>query len=149
MTVDVDRDAQVVVEHTTLINAPLDTVWRLHTTIGDWPSWQPDITSAALDGPLVPGSSFRWETSGLDITSTIKEVVPGERIVWGGPARGIDGVHVWAFTEGPDGVTVHTTESWDGPPVAADPGGMRAALDASLVAWLAALRQAAENPSSR
>lgn len=144
MTIDVDRDAQIVVEHSTLIDAPLETVWRLHTGIGEWPAWQPDIDAAALDGPLAPGSSFRWQTHGMDITSTIHEVVPGGRIVWGGPSMGIEGMHVWTFESGPAGVTVRTTESWDGPPITADPDGMRAALDASLIAWLAALKSTAE-----
>ncbi|MCO8273894.1 SRPBCC family protein [Actinoplanes sp. TRM 88003] len=142
MTVDVDRAALIVAEHATTVDAPLDTVWRLQTTVGDWPSWQPDITAATLDGPFAPGSVIRWRTHGMDIPSTIREVVPGERIVWGGTSQGIVGVHVWTFAEGADGVTVRTVESWDGPTVAADQEGMRAALSASLVGWLAALAAA-------
>jgi uncharacterized protein YndB with AHSA1/START domain len=142
---DVNRDAPVVVELTTLIDAPLDVVWRLHTDVGGWPAWQEDVVEARLSGPVAPGTSFAWETHGLSIVSTIEEVVPRRRIVWGGPAHGIDGVHVWTFDPTPDGVAVRTVESWDGPPVAADPEGMRAALTASLTAWLAALRTTAES----
>jgi uncharacterized protein YndB with AHSA1/START domain len=143
MLVDVNRDALVVVEHSTLIDAPLEKVWRLQSTIDEWSSWQPEIGRARLDGPLAPGSSFHWESHGLDITSTIRQVVPGERIVWGGSAPDIEAVHVWALEPGADGVTVRTVESWDGPEVTADPDGLRTALSASLVAWLAALGKAA------
>jgi hypothetical protein len=33
----------------------------------------------------------RDETAGLDITSTVAEIDPPHRIVWGGPAQGIVG----------------------------------------------------------
>ncbi|MDO3702701.1 SRPBCC family protein [Micromonospora sp. C28SCA-DRY-2] len=147
--VDVDRDAQVIVDLSITIDAPLAAVWQLHTAIDQWPSWQQDINRAELTGPLRPGGSFAWETHGLPIVSTIREVRPLRRIVWGGPALGIDGVHVWTFTPTHHGVVVHTTESWDGPPIAADPEGMRAALTASLTSWLAALKATAEAADRR
>jgi uncharacterized protein YndB with AHSA1/START domain len=142
--VDVDRNAQVIVDLTTVIDAPLQTVWSLQTDIDQWPSWQQDITQAQLFGPLAEGSTFKWVTHGLPIDSTISEVDPLRRIVWGGPALGIEGIHVWAFESTPKGIVVNTTESWDGPPVAADPDGMKAQLTASLKAWLAALKKTAE-----
>ncbi|MGO4494976.1 SRPBCC family protein [Paenibacillus sp. 2RAB27] len=141
---DVDRNAQVIVDLSIVIDAPLQTVWRLQTGIDQWPTWQKDITQAQMSGPLAAGSSFNWVTHELPVVSTIREVDPMRRIVWGGPALGIDGVHVWEFKASPNGVVVHTTESWDGPPVAADPEGMRAALTSSLTAWLAALKTTAE-----
>lgn len=142
---DVNRNAPVVVDLTVEIAAPPQTVWRLHTAVEDWPTWQPDITDVRLTGPVAAGSSFRWQTHGLHIVSTIAEVVPGEAIVWGGPAHGIEGVHVWTFTPTATGTLVRTTESWDGPPIVADPEGMHAALIASLTAWLAALKTTAES----
>ncbi|MFE5030103.1 hypothetical protein ACFRAO_44205 [Streptomyces sp. NPDC056656] len=45
-------------------------------------------------GRLRPGSVFRQETR-LGITSTVKQVVPGKRLAWGGRAQGITAVHVW------------------------------------------------------
>jgi uncharacterized protein YndB with AHSA1/START domain len=143
--VDVDRDAQVIVDLSIVIDAPLPVVWRLQTGIDQWPTWQHNVTEATLSGPLAVGSTFHWQTHGLPVDSTIKEIRPLRRIVWGGPALGIDGVHVWTFTPTRDGVLVHTTESWDGPPVAADPEGMRTALASSLTEWLAALKTTAES----
>jgi uncharacterized protein YndB with AHSA1/START domain len=142
--IDVDRNAQVIVDLSIEIDAPQQTVWRIQTGIDHWPTWQKDVTKARLSGPIAVGSTFQWETHGLPIVSTIREVDPMRRIVWGGPAQGIEGVHVWTITPTSKGVVVHTTESWDGPPVAADPDGMRAALTSSLNAWLAALKTTAE-----
>ncbi|MGX1912114.1 SRPBCC family protein [Streptomyces phaeochromogenes] len=141
----VDEDAPVVVRLSTTVDAPLATVWALHTDIGSWADWNTDIESVDFGGPLAPGSSFRWLTHGLDITSTIREVVPGERIVWGGPAHGIEGVHVWTFEEADGGtVTVRTEESWAGAPIEERPEEMREALRQSLESWLSHLRSEAE-----
>ncbi|MEU0645315.1 SRPBCC family protein [Streptomyces umbrinus] len=145
----VDEDAPVVVRLSTTVDAPLATVWALHTDIGSWADWNADIDSVDFDGPLAPGASFRWLTHGLDITSTIREVVPGERIVWGGPAHGIEGVHVWTFEEtggatGEQTVTVRTEESWAGAPIEERPDEMREALRQSLESWLSRLRSEAE-----
>ena len=140
----IDETAPVIARHGIDIAAPLATVWRLHTDVNGWPAWQPDITSASLDGALEPGARFGWSTAGLEITSTVYAVDEPSRTLWGGPANGIDGVHEWMFRETPTGVHVTTNESWSGPPVEADATTLQSQLDASLMAWLRHLRAAAE-----
>ncbi|MFJ4696383.1 SRPBCC family protein [Streptomyces sp. NPDC088766] len=140
----IDETAPVIVRLSTVIDAPLERVWRLHTDIDSWADWNPDIDQADLDGPLLPGASFRWKTHGLDITSTLREVVPGERVVWGGPADGIEGVHVWSFEEAGGQVTVRTEESWSGAPVEAATEELRQALSGSLTTWLDRLKSRSE-----
>ncbi|MFI1397504.1 SRPBCC family protein [Streptomyces sp. NPDC020681] len=131
--------------HEIRIAAPVETVWRLHTDIAAWPTWNSGIDMAVLDGELKVGASFRWLTHGLDITSTVAALEPYKHIAWGGPAAGIDGVHHWTFERCGDGETlVVTEESWAGPPVDADPDGLLAALDQSLVAWLQDLKSTGE-----
>jgi hypothetical protein len=140
----VDRSAPVLAHHEIDVQAPLETVRRLHLDVNAWPSWQTDITEAHLDGTLRPGASFDWTSFGFPVTSTMYEMVEPARLLWGGTAGGITGVHEWTFTETPSGVRVTTTESFAGEPVQADPAGMQAALDASLVGWLGHLKVAAE-----
>ncbi|MEU8754765.1 SRPBCC family protein [Streptomyces chartreusis] len=140
----IDDTAPVIVRLSIKIDAPLATVWDLHTDIPAWPTWNTDIERATVDGPLATGSSFSWRTHGLDITSTVHELVPGERIVWGGPAAGITGVHVWMFEQNEGHVTVHTEESWSGDPVEAATEQLGQALQASLSDWLSSLKTRAE-----
>ncbi|WP_207956782.1 SRPBCC family protein [Rubrobacter tropicus] len=140
---DIDTQAPVVSRHGVVIEAPVEVLWRLHTDVDAWPTWQPDITAARLDGPFAPGSTFSWHTSGLDIESTVYEVEPERRTLWGGPAHGIVGIHKWTFTPVEGGTRVETAESWSGEPIEADAGAMQAALDGSLVAWLGHLQTAA------
>ncbi|GAA2291637.1 hypothetical protein GCM10010149_43780 [Nonomuraea roseoviolacea subsp. roseoviolacea] len=145
MITAVDHTAPVVVRLDTEIDAPLQKVWDLHTDVNSWTAWQPDITAASADGPLVAGSVFRWSTSGLDIASTVYAVEPSSRILWGGPAHGITGVHQWSFTRHGSRVRVLTEESWAGEPILADVDGMRRALEGSLTRWLDHLKKAAES----
>ncbi|MEU5184328.1 SRPBCC family protein [Streptomyces longwoodensis] len=140
----IDETAPVIVRLSTVIDAPLERVWALHTDIDAWAEWNADVDQAELDGPLLPGNSFHWKTHGLDITSTLREIVPGQRLVWGGPAGGIEGVHVWTFEQTGSQVTVHTEESWSGAPVDAAAEQLGQALRQSLTTWLASLKSRAE-----
>ncbi|WP_330343417.1 SRPBCC family protein [Streptomyces longwoodensis] len=140
----IDETAPVIVRLSTVIDAPLERIWALHTDIDAWAEWNADVDQAELDGPLLPNNSFHWETHGLDITSTLREIVPGQRLVWGGPANGIEGVHVWTFEQTGSQVTVHTEESWSGAPVDAAIEQLGQALQQSLTTWLAGLKSRAE-----
>jgi hypothetical protein len=142
---DVDIDAPVRAHHETDIDAPLDTVWQLHTDVNAWPSWQAEITAAHIDGAFQPGASFEWTSYGFTVVSTIYAVAERARVLWGGTAGGITGVHEWVFSETPTGVHVATNESFAGEPVQADVTAMRSALDSSLISWLAHLKAAAES----
>src|SRR5262249_15153673 len=132
----IDTSAPVVARHDVDIDAPLSTIWRLHTDVNNWPQWQTDITSAHADKAFEPGNSFTWTSYGFIVTSTIYEVVEGSRVLWGGSAGGITGIHEWIFRETPTGVQVVTNESFAGDPVAADAAGMQSMLDGSLSSWL-------------
>jgi uncharacterized protein YndB with AHSA1/START domain len=143
----IDRNAPVISRDDIFIHASLNRVWRIQTDVEQWPAWQSGVGSSVKQtpGPLRPGSSWVWSTDGLEgITSTVQQVEPKRRIVWGGPAQGITAVHVWTFTPTEDGVKVHTEESWTGDPVTANTAVLQHALDASLDRWLHDLKQRAE-----
>jgi uncharacterized protein YndB with AHSA1/START domain len=144
---EINSAAPVITRDEILIRAPIETIWDIQTDVAGWPRWQPDVDAAEADGPLAVGSVFRWQTAGLDITSTVVEVDAPRRIVWGGPAQGIVAVHIWVLDEQPDGVLVRTDESWEGDPVTAQVEMMQGALDGSLRSWLENRKRAAEDSS--
>ena len=141
---DIDLTAPVIARHEIEIHAPLDRVWGLHVDVSAWPTWNPDITDVITDHALAPGVTFRWQTAGLTITSTVHALAERERILWSGAVAGITGVHEWTFQAIPDGVRVATEESWSGEPVSANVAAMQTGLDQSLVSWLRHLKIAAE-----
>ncbi len=113
--------------------------------MNEWTTWQTDITASHADGPFEPAASFDWTSFGFSVRSTIYEVADRSRMLRGGTAEGITGVHEWLFDESSDGVHVTTTESLAGDPVAADSASMQSMLDTSLTSWLAHLKAAAES----
>jgi len=141
---DINEDAPVITRDEILIEAPIETAWEIQTNIDEWASWQPEVSGAHAEGPLEVGSVFRWQTAGLDISSTVEEIESARRIVWGGSAQGIVAVHVWEFEPWNEGVLVRTAESWEGDPVTANVETLQKALDGSLHAWLENLKRAAE-----
>jgi hypothetical protein len=88
-----DVTAPVLAHHEIDINAALENVWALQVDVNGWTRWNRDMTAAHLDGPFLPGASFSWESYGFPVTSTIYEVDANHRILWGGTAGGITGVH--------------------------------------------------------
>lgn len=145
MITSIDTAAAIVVRRDIRIDAPLSLVWDLHTGVNSWPAWQTDITAASAEHPLAPGVVFRWHTAGMTIDSTVYAIEAPHRLLWGGTAHGITGIHLWTFHEENGQVHAHTEESWDGEPVRADVENLRAALDGSLASWLDRLKEAAEN----
>lgn len=145
----IDENAPVIARRTLFIAAPLETLWRLHTDIDRWPTWQGSIDTAHLDGRFVPGATFAWSTFGMHITSSVYRVEPMRHTLWGGPSDGILGLHSWTFTPDTGGVMVSTEESWSGPPVEANTAELQLALDGSLASWLRLLADAAVHPQAR
>ncbi len=142
----IDTAAPVIARHSIVVAAPVGTVWRLHTDVDAWPTWQHDIDDAHLDGPFEPGATFSWHTYDLRIASTIYRVEPERHTLWGGTTEGITGIHAWTFTPVPGGVRVATEESWSGDPVQAAVATLQEGLDKALTGWLAHLAAAAERP---
>ncbi|MFB6889957.1 SRPBCC family protein [Kitasatospora sp. NPDC056327] len=156
----VDPAAQVRHRTETVIDAPLDVIWKLQTDVGRWPAWQRSVATAErLDhGRFRAGSAFHWTTplppgtgipaTALDITSTVRQVRDRSCVRWTGPADGegvhIDGVHVWNFTEVRGGVRVSTEETHTGPQVDANVPLAKEILRAGLEGWLADLGAAAQ-----
>ncbi len=96
------------------VTATPEIAWRVLTDIANWPSWVPDVKSATLDGPLAPGSHFRWKAGPWRITSTLQSVEPPHRIEWTGVTFGIKAIHVYEFEQRDGTTTVRSAESWDG-----------------------------------
>lgn len=140
----IDTSAPLIARHELFIAAPIEPVWALLTDVEHWPRWQTGLTDVRLDQPLAPGRTFNWTSGGLPIESTVYLMETPRRIVWGGPAQGIMGIHEWIFTEPAGGVLVQTQESWDGEPIRADVNDAQQMLDTSIETWLQALRTAAE-----
>lgn len=96
------------------IDANIDKVWKILTTIEHWPQWQKSVSKASVKSNLKAGTVFHWTSGGMPIKSTIEEIEPPERIVWTGKAPGSRARHTWLLTEDGGSTTVETTENMEG-----------------------------------
>ncbi len=146
---DANQNAPAFARREIHIEAPPEMVWALLSDIDRWSSWQPDIATARLTGPLAPGSTFKWKSAGTGVSSTLAEVDPPRRLGWTGRAMGARAKHVWMLEPQGSGTTVTTQESFEGLVVVLLKKRMQRLLDDSLQKWLARLKEAAEQSSTR
>jgi hypothetical protein len=124
-------------------------VWNIQTDINNWSKWQTGITASKLDGPLTAGSTFRWKSDGLNVTSTIQFIEPIREIGWSGKSRGTLAKHVWTFTPQNHGTLVTTEESMEGWSIQLLKLISPKFLDNSLDTWLRNLKTKAEIDTAR
>ena len=140
----VNERAPVVATSELEIAANPDLVWEVLTAIDRWPTWNPDVKAASLNGPLAEGTVFRWKAGPGTITSTLLRVEPPRLIAWRGKTFGISAIHVYQV-QPRDGTTlVRSEESWEGLLVRVFRGRMQRSLQQSLDAGLRHLRTEAE-----
>ena len=111
---DIDTTAPAFSRKEIIINAPVEKVWQIQTDIEHWNKWQPDITSAKLEGALEAGTIFRWKAKGLNIVSTLHTVKPHTQIGWSGLSLGMLAIHNWMFEARGETTHVITEESLSG-----------------------------------
>lgn len=144
----INGQAPVVGSSEILIEAPSSVVWTVMSTIDEWPLWNPEIAAAKLQGPLQPGSTFRWRSGPGEITSVLRDVRPGELLEWTGSTFGIKAVHVWQIRSDGHGTVAATMESWEGLPARILRGRSKRTLDAAITTGLALLKAEAERQAA-
>ncbi len=111
---NIDTNAPVFARKEIIIHAPVEKVWQIQTDIENWNKWQPDITSAKLEGALAAGTILRWKAKGLNIVSTLHTVKPHQQIGWTGISLGMSAIHNWMFEARGEATLVITEESLSG-----------------------------------
>jgi hypothetical protein len=145
----INKQAPVVGSSEIEIAAPPESVWDVLAAIEHWPSWNPDVKSMSMQGPLAEGSVFRWKAGPSTITSTLRRVEPPLLIAWTGKTLGIKAIHVY-WLEPRDGKTlVRTAESYEGLVARVLRGSLQKTLDRALGDGLRYLKNEAEKRSTR
>jgi uncharacterized protein YndB with AHSA1/START domain len=145
----INKNAPVAAAGEIEIAADPEAVWDIMAAIDRWPSWNPDVKWASLDGGLAEGRRFRWRSGPGTITSTIRSVERPWLLAWTGKTFGVNAIHVWRL-ESRDGSTiVRTEESWEGLVARIFRGPMRKTLETAINAGLRYLKAEAERRSAR
>lgn len=140
----IHSDAPVVTRMKIVIDAPVETVWKVFTDVDHWSEWQKEIPSSKINGPLKAGTSFNWKTHGLNISSTFHTVEINREVGWSGPAFGSFAIHNWYFISQGDHTIVEVQESMEGWLVWLMQNNFQSVNRGSIVYWLNALKITSE-----
>ena len=126
------------------IAAPPQAVWEVLTRFDNWPNWNPDVKSMAFEGPLAPGSTFRWKAGPGTIVSKLDRVEPPRYISWHGKTLTIDAYHEWWLEPRDGGTHVRTEETFSGLLASILRGPLQKTLDKSFAAGVERLKTETE-----
>ncbi len=141
---DIDQTAPIKAAGSLEMAASADDVWAVMTDFRRWPEWNPQIRAAELEGPLAPGTTFRWQSGPGTITSVLLAVDEPSELGWRGKTFGVHAMHVWRIEPAGTGVRVSTEESWRGWPTRLMRRRMERTLNEAIAAGLAHLRSEVE-----
>jgi uncharacterized protein YndB with AHSA1/START domain len=141
---DINRNAPARAEGERQIAADPQTVFAVISAIDQWPSWNPDVKSVELQGPVQEGTVFRWKSGPSTLTSTLQVVDPPHEIAWTGTTMGIKAVHVFRFQANDVGTLARSEESWEGLIASLLKGYSRKTLDKGIRSVLSHLKTEAE-----
>lgn len=145
---EINRNAPARAEGELYIDADPATVFSVISAIEDWPSWQPDVKSAKLEGPIQPGTIFRWKAGWSSLTSQLEVVDAPREIGWTGTTMRIAAIHVFRFQPQGAGTVAHSEESWEGFIPNMLKGYSRKTLDRGIRSVLSHLKTEAERRAS-
>lgn len=141
---EIDRSAPAIATGELDIAASPEVVWDVISNIEAWPSWNPDVKTATLEGPLAVGSVFRWRAGGVSLTSTLGAVDSPREFSWSGRAMGIRAIHTFRFEPSDGGTLARSEESWAGLVPTLLRGYSRRTLDRGIRSVLRLLKDEAE-----
>ena len=141
---EINRNAPATAEGELQIHADPQTVFSVISALDQWPSWNPDVRSVQVEGPVQPGTVFRWKAGSSSLTSTLQVVDRPSELAWTGTTMGIKAVHVFRFQASDGGTLARSEESWEGLLASLLKGYSRRTLDKGIRSVLAHLKAEAE-----
>ncbi len=111
----------MVIQEAVEIHAPIETVWRIFSSLQDWKNWNTVCENCCLieGSTMAKGTCFTFEMRPyylpIKVAPRITKCEPRKEVVWEGSRFGVHAVHRFAFEEKPKAVVLTSTESFRGP----------------------------------
>jgi uncharacterized protein YndB with AHSA1/START domain len=141
---EINQNAPATADGELAIDADPQAVFAVISAIDQWPAWNPDVKSVSVEGPVQPGTVFRWKAGPSSLTSVLQVVDPPHEIAWTGTTMGIKAVHVFRFQPSGGGTLARSEESWEGLLPSLLKGYSRRTLDKGIRSVLEHLKSEAE-----
>ena len=126
------------------IAASPEVVWDVLTGFEQWPQWNPEVKTMSFEGPVEPGSEFRWKSGPGTVVSTLEQVEPPRYIRWRGRTLSVKAIHEWRLEPTNGGTRVETDESFSGFLARLLRGSLQKTLDRSTESGLEHLKREAK-----
>lgn len=114
MNIEAKKNAPAYNETQILIHSPAAHVYKILSSINDWPKWQSNISKAHLKGQVTSGSKFVWKSGGLRIRSKIHTAASPTKLGWTGKMLWINAIHNWELIPEGRSTRVIVQESLEG-----------------------------------
>jgi hypothetical protein len=111
------EESPIFTHNELFIAAPAGRIWAPLIRAARWPDFYAGAKDVQIEGgseDLALGTTFRWKTLGVRVTTVIEEFVPGLRLGWSGRVMGSTAYHGWVITPTPEGCHVVTEETQQG-----------------------------------
>lgn len=123
-------------------------VWAVLADIEGWPSWNPAIRDAVVDGALEMATHFRFATGPGTMSCRLLQVDAPGSLAWSGRQMGVGHRQSWRIEPRPEGCLVTIDGSMSGPVARLFKGRLRRQAQRDLDAWLRLLKLEAESRAS-
>lgn len=141
---EINQKAPVKAEKKILIEAKIETVWKVLTNIDEWKNWNTEITQSHLNGELKVGQTFDWKIAGSKLHSTIHTFEPLEKLGWTGKVFGVFAIHNWYLKEENGKTEVRVEESMEGFLTRLLPKMFQKSLEIGMQNWLEQMKKVCE-----
>ena len=143
-----DAAGPIFARSETDVSASPRRVWAVLADIEQWPTWNPAVRGATLEGDLEATTPFRW-AAGAGTNACVLSAVDAPRtLAWKGHSMGIGHQQVWRIEQRPDGCHVSTARSMTGLLARLFSGRLQQRLQGDLDTWVQLLKLEVETRTS-
>ena len=138
----INEDASVKDVHSIIINAPIDKVWNILIQADQWPQWNSDIKSVAIEGEPNEDQSFKWNFDGTKFNAQFQKIEKLTTLTWTGKSKWSMSIHNWQLVADDNQTIATLSTSLQGTFVILANKHQKVYTD--LINWLEKLKEKAE-----
>ena len=91
----INENASIKDSHSSIINAPIDGVWKILNDLEQWPEWNEIIKNVSTEGEVKVGTKFKWTFDGTKFSSEIQAATAPTTLAWTGKSGWSKSIYVW------------------------------------------------------
>lgn len=103
----INENASIKDQHSIIINAPIDQVWKIVTDISNWADWNSEVKKVSISEELKVGTTFKWKIGRMNSSAQIQLLEEPNTFAFSGKSSLVKRIYVWSL-ETDDNQTIAT-----------------------------------------